>query len=283
MDMSQIKFVTARHERHAEHRRHGRQQLDRERRPARPQPRPRPRKQALLGLASTQLGVPVASLTRRARASSRAAARPSPTAQLIGGKLFNVTMAGDDAQPGPVRRRSRSARTSWSATRACRAIDIPAKVTGQLHLRAQRPRPRDAARPGRPAARPGRRTATARLRVAVASTRARSSTSRARRSSSVGQLPRRRRAEGVRRDPGGGAAEGDVGRPADDLPGSGNLWKQMRDFDSAGPGAGADRGATRATSTRRSPRRPRRRARRRYTLPVQRPHADRPDAARSPT
>ena len=106
----------------------------------------------------TSLGVAGREPHRRARASSRAAARPSPTAQLIGDKLFNVTITGsrrrqryDPRGVAARRARSRSASTSSSA-RARRAIDIPAKVTGtytyvhnirvpgMLHGRVVRPR-----------------------------------------------------------------------------------------------------------------------------------------------
>ena len=48
-----------------------------------------------------------------------------------------------------------------------------------------------------------------------------------------GRLRRRRCAERVRGDPGCGAAEGEMGREPT-LPGSGNIFKQMRDQDAAG-------------------------------------------------
>ena len=48
-------------------------------------------KQTLLGLASTQLGVPVSQPLGEQGSGHRAAARPSPTA-LLGEKLFNVRM-----------------------------------------------------------------------------------------------------------------------------------------------------------------------------------------------
>ena len=108
-------------------------------------------KQALLKLASTNLGVPVGEPDGRRTASSRAAASRSPTAQLVGGKLFNTTIGRADAEPGRRHRRSRWASTRWSA-RTVPRVDIPDKVTGKytyvhnvripgmLHGRVVRPR-----------------------------------------------------------------------------------------------------------------------------------------------
>ena len=60
------------------------------------------------------------------------------------------------------------------------------------------------------------------------------------------------------------------------LSGSGNLWKQMRDFDSAGQAPARIAAQHRATSTPRSRRR-RRRCPQTYALPLQRARADRPE------
>ena len=77
-----------------------------------------------------------------------------------------------------------------------------------------------------------------------------------------GRLPRRRRAARVRRDPGGGAAEGQVGRPAEGAcRAAATSSQQMRALDSAGKtimgrtDLDQDRRPTTVMSTRRSPRR----------------------------
>ena len=140
-------------------------------------------RQALLGLASAQLGVPASSLTV-ARASSRAAARPSPTAQLLGDKLFNVTMPiADAASPGAGCTGARPSQLQYKLVGTPAADRHPGQGDRHVHVRAERPRARDAARPCRSAARAGRVRAPARR--SSRSTRARSSTSRARRSSAT--------------------------------------------------------------------------------------------------
>ena len=121
---------------------------------------------------------------RRARASSRAAASPSPTAQLLGGKLFNVTMprlrptarrplaaqasrrAGEAGQPVQARRHdARRGRHPGQGHRQAHYVQN-IRVPGMLHGRVVRPRGQGAVR---------RRHAPRSSR----STRARSSTSRA--------------------------------------------------------------------------------------------------------
>ena len=73
--------------------------------------------QALLGLASTQLGVPVASLSVTGGVVS-GGGRTATYGQLVGDRLFNVTMNPASLQPGSSRpSRSRSTRSSG---RACR-------------------------------------------------------------------------------------------------------------------------------------------------------------------
>ena len=173
-------------------------------------------KQALLGLASASLGVPVASLTVDKGVVS-GGGKTVTYGQLIGGKLFNVIYTGTTLMAGqppakPVRA------TSRSASLDSRAYDIPPIVTGahtyvqnvrvpgMLHGRIVRPRGQGAYGDG-----------TNPVPVAVdksSISHIPNVTDRA-----GGQLPRRRRAEGVRRDPGGRPAEGDVVDPAGDLPG----------------------------------------------------------------
>ena len=176
---------------------------------------------------STNLGVPVAQPDgrqgRRLRRRQDRHLRPA-----VGGKLFNVKFADDDAAtPGVAPAKPVRASTSWSASPGPHAYDIPTIVDGHAHVR-----PRTSACPGCcTAASSGRAarapTATARTRSRSRSTRTRSSTSRT--SSRAGrQLPRRRRAEGVRRDPGGRAAEGEWSDPPT-ISRHGNLWKWMRD------------------------------------------------------
>ena len=215
MDIEPDDVRHARHERHAEHGRHRRQSA--RSRAAGPQARARRRgrEAGAARLAATKLGVPVASLTRRARASSRAAARPSPTAQLIGDKLFNVhdgrrrastpgAGAGEAGQPVQARRH-RGGRGSTSRTRSPGTYTYVhnIRVPGMLHGRR------------RAAARPGRVRRRHRAERSSRSTRARSAHIPGVQGRPLRRLPRRRRAEGVRRDPGGGPAQGEVGRPAD--------------------------------------------------------------------
>ena len=73
---------------------------------------------------------------------------------------------------------------------------------------------------------------------------------RASRSSAQGRLPRRRRAEGVRRDPGGGAAQGEVGRDARCCRAAATC--AARCARRTRPGRRRDRRRQRATSTPRS-------------------------------
>ena len=214
MELSQMKFDHARHERDAgpgRHRRQPRRSRAAARRSAR-RPRPRgrrcsasPRRSSASPMASLTVANGVVSgggrtVTYGAAARRQAVQRPRcrPRRRLDAGR------SGADEAGQPVQARRHD---------ACRAIDIPDKVTGKytyvhnirvpgmLHGRVVRPRGQgaygdgtapkialgrrelDQAHPGR-AGRPHER------------------------------LPRRRRADGVRRDPGGGAAEGEVGRPA---------------------------------------------------------------------
>ena len=86
-------------------------------------------KQALLGLASTNLGVPVASLTVDKGVVS-GGGKTVTYGQLVGDKLFNVKLHRHDADARAGSRRSRSASTRRSASLGRRAYDIPAIVNG---------------------------------------------------------------------------------------------------------------------------------------------------------
>ena len=145
------------------------------------------------------------------RASSPAAARPSPTAQLIGGKLLQRSSRRERRRCSRAsRRRSRCRPTRRSSSRT------PNPVAADRH-----PGQGDAARTptSTTSACPGCCTAASCGRAARAPTPYNSNVPVERRREldrhipgaqvvHVEQLPRRRRAEGVRRDPGGGAAEG---------------------------------------------------------------------------
>ena len=113
---------------------------------------------------------------------------------------------------GSGRRRSRSRQYKLVGTRAA-AHRHPGQGHRQVHVRPEHPRARDAARPARAAARPGR----VRRRHAAEDRLGRRELDQAHPGAprrAQGRLPRRRRTEGVRRDPGRRAAEGEVGRPA---------------------------------------------------------------------
>ena len=245
MDIGQMKFVTPRHERHAEHRRHVRLELDRERRPARPQ----------------RGGDREAGAARRSRRRSSACRSSSLTVSkgvvsgggksvtygaLIGDKLFNVPDGGGEHQPGrgAVEGRQRVHARRRSARAAGRH---PGQGDGQARLRAEHPRAGDAPRPARPAARPGRlrrrhdaedrlgrreldQAHRRRARSCAGTTSSASSASRSTRSIQAAAQLKVKYADPPK------------------IASSGNLWKSMRDFDAAGQ-APARIAATRATST----------------------------------
>ena len=229
MDMSQLRFVGDDTNVTPNYGRHGGSSGDRARRPA-VRAAAASARQALLELASTQLGVPVASLTVKSRASSRAAARPSPTAQLLGDKLFNVDDAGElhdpvspatataavtrPVVPGAPGTKPISQYTLVGTTRA--ADRHPGQGHRQVHVHPQRPRPGDAARPRRPAARPGRLRRRHEPDVALGR-RELDQAPPGRAGRAQGQLRRRRRAARVRRDPGRRPAQGQWADPAADL------------------------------------------------------------------
>ena len=168
MDMSQMRFVAPGHERHAAHGGTTAStaiQLDG---PA-VRAAAATAKQALLGLASTQLGVAGREPHRRARASSRAAASRSRTAQLLGGQAVQRAMPASyslttatGAQPrdrgcsgDPARSRS-SQYKLVGTTRAARRHPGQGhrqytyvhniRVPGMLHGRVVRPRGQGALR-----------------------------------------------------------------------------------------------------------------------------------------
>ena len=172
--------------------------------------------QALLGMASTKLGVPASALSVKSGVVS-GGGRSVTYGQLVGGQLLNLPLTPATAlNPGVAPAKPIANYTMVTIPNTVQRIDIPAKVTGSytyvqnvrvpgmLHGRIVRPRGQgalpvqlgrsgqrrcelDRAHPGREG-RPGR------------------------------ELPRRRRAAGVRRDPGGGAAEGRL-EPEHDPPG----------------------------------------------------------------
>ena len=205
------------------------------------------------------LGVPVGEPDGRRRASSRAAASPSPTASCVGGKLFNIDARRPDAEPGR------------------RPVEAGRRVQGGRHDRCRA----STSRPRSPASTPTSTTCGSRACCTAAvvrprgqgavrhrrsescrSTRARSSTSRARRSSArATSSPSSRRTE---YDAIQAAAQLKVTwKESPMLPTSGNLFGQMRAERHGRQRQGARSARTPATSTPRSSRR-RRRSRRRY-------------------
>ena len=202
-------------------------------------------RQALLGMAATQLGVPAAQLTVDKGVVS-GGGKTVTYGSLVGGKLFKISGANVALQPGVAPSKPFSAyKTVLKDPNPVTRIDIPDKVTGKytyvhqvrvpgmMHARMVRPRGQGAVpvqleRPGQ------------RRRVVDRAHPGRSGRARQ-------QLPRRRGAEGVRRDPGGGSAEGRLEHEPDPAR------------------APATSGSTTATSTRRGRSRPRSTPRRRAT------------------
>jgi CO/xanthine dehydrogenase Mo-binding subunit len=107
-------------------------------------------KQALLGLASTHLGVPVTGLSVSKGVVSGGGQQVT-YGQLVGGKLFNVTVPVATLAPGIAPAKAVAAYSLVGISRVAR-VDIPAKVTGtyvyihnvrvpgMLHGRIVRPR-----------------------------------------------------------------------------------------------------------------------------------------------
>ena len=85
----------------------------------------------LLKLASANLGVPVASLTV-AKGVVSGGGKSVTYGELVGGKLFNVNLTTTSLQHGvaPAKPVSQYKLVGTMAPR----VDIPAKVSGQVHL-----------------------------------------------------------------------------------------------------------------------------------------------------
>jgi len=108
-------------------------------------------KQTLLSMASTQLGVPVSSLSISKGVVS-GGGKSVTYGQLIGDKLFNVPMANQSITPGQAPSKAVSDYKLVGLSTNVPRIDIPAKVTGtyayvhnvrvpgMLHARVIRPR-----------------------------------------------------------------------------------------------------------------------------------------------
>ena len=199
--------------------------------------RRRRRSRRCSALASANLGVPVASLTVDKGVVSGGGKTVTYGAadrrQALQRQLHRRRRSNAGRQP-PAKPVSQYKLVGIAAPPALRH---PGDVTGKLHVRPQHPRARDAARPDRAAARPGRlrrRHEPGPVSVDESSIKhIPSVTGRAGR-----QLPRRRRAEGVRRDPGGRAAEGEVGDPPA-ISGGREPLEADAGARQRGPGAGA--------------------------------------------
>ena len=104
-------------------------------------------------MASTQLGVPVASLTV-SKGVVTGGGKSVKYSDLLGGKLFKVTMNPASLTVGQSPAKAVPSYKLVGTTTP--RIDIAGQGHGQVHLRAQHPRSRDAARARRAAARSGR-------------------------------------------------------------------------------------------------------------------------------
>jgi CO/xanthine dehydrogenase Mo-binding subunit len=108
-------------------------------------------KQVLLSMASTQLGVPVASLSTSKGVIS-GGGKSLKYSDLVGDKLFNVAMAAPTVTPGQAPSKAIANYSLVGISTTTPRIDIPAKVTGtyvyvhnvripgMLHARIIRPR-----------------------------------------------------------------------------------------------------------------------------------------------
>ena len=229
-------------------------------------------KQALLDLAATNLGV--AEVDPDGRQGRRLGRRPV-------GHLRRAARRQAVQRPhAPPRRTAAPGVARDEAGRQYKLVDdarlprvdIPAKVTGRTSTRTTSGSRGccTAGSCGRAARAP---TAPARRRSRLGR-RELDQAHRRRAGRPQRRLRRRRRPDGVRRDPGGRPAQGEVGRDADDLPGAGNLWKQMRDHDSGRQGSGARSRRTR--ELRRGVRVGADKLSAELQVPLQRPRADRP-------
>ena len=168
-------------------------------------------KQALLALASANLGVPVGEPDGRARASSRAAARPSPTASSSATSCSTSSSATTTLNAGVAPAKPVRASTSRSASPASQRVRHPGDRQRHAHVRRERPRPGMLhGRVVRPRGQGAYGDGT--NPVPLHGRRELDQAHPGRQDRPRRQLPRRRRAEGVRRDPGGRAAEGARGR-----------------------------------------------------------------------
>jgi len=187
-------------------------------------------RQALLGMAATQLGVPVASLSVSKGVIS-GGGKTVTYGQLIGDKLFNVTMASQSVNPGVAPSKPISSYKLVGIARTPR-VDIPAKVDGtyvfvhnirvpgMLHGRLVRPRGQGAYGDG---------TAPAVLSIDEKSISHIPGARVVQRGNFVGVVAPREY------DAIQAAAQLKVKwAPMPAISGSGNMWKQMRAFDSAG-------------------------------------------------
>jgi CO/xanthine dehydrogenase Mo-binding subunit len=187
-------------------------------------------KQTLLGMAATQLGVPVGSLSVSKGVVS-GGGKTVTYGALIGGKLFNVPMAAQSITPGQAPSKAIGAYSLVGLARVPR-IDIPAKVTGSyvyvhnikvpgmLHGRIIRPRGQGVYGGG---------SATNILSVDVNSIAHLSGVKVLRRNDFLGVVAPKEY------DAIQAAAQLKVtyGDPPT-ITGSGNLWKSMRDLDAQG-------------------------------------------------
>jgi nicotinate dehydrogenase subunit B len=187
-------------------------------------------RQVLLGMAATQLGVPVASMSVSKGVIS-GGGKTVTYGQLIGDKLFNVTMASPSVNPGVAPSKPISSYKLVGISRVPR-VDIPAKVDGtyvfvhnirvpgMLHGRLVRPRGQGAYGDG---------TAPAVLSIDEKSISHIPGARVVQRGNFVGVVAPREY------DAIQAAAQLKVKwAPMPTVSGSGNMWKQMRAFDSAG-------------------------------------------------
>ena len=192
-------------------------------------------KSALLDLAATNLGVAKASLTVEQGRRLAAAARPSPTARCSATSCSTSRSATrvQRSPPGAPGDEGRSPTTSSSATHGIPRVDIPAKVTGTFTYVAQHPRAGDAPRPRRPAARPGR--VRRRHRAEGALDRRELDQEHRRRARSCASATSS--ASSLRQEYAAIQAAAQLKVKWADMPtiaAVGNVFKQMRDHDSAG-------------------------------------------------
>jgi len=187
-------------------------------------------RQVLLGMAATQLGVPVATLSVSKGVVS-GGGKTVTYGQLIGDKLFNVTMAAQSINPGVAPSKPISSYKLVGIARVPR-VDIPPKVSGtyvyaqnirvpgMLHGRLVRPRGQGAYGDG---------TAPAILSVDEKSISHIPNARVLRRGNFLGVVAPKEY------DAIQAAAQLKVKwAPMPPISGNGNMWKQMRAFDSSG-------------------------------------------------